>query len=65
MQRCQRLKEPVKSNSELATAIAKLVDDSSLRTSMGEASRLKAEKEFDQKNVIAKHLLIYDSLMNG
>lgn len=59
------LKVPVKSTVELAEAISKLVDDKSLRETMGEASRVKAEKEFDQKNVVSKHLLIYDSLLNG
>jgi hypothetical protein len=32
---------------------------------MGRNSRVKAEKEFDVKNVIEKHLEIYNSLLIG
>ncbi|MCB0743582.1 MAG: glycosyltransferase family 4 protein [Ignavibacteriae bacterium] len=58
-------KVPVKSTIELAEAIKKLVDNENLRISMGMASRMKAEKEFDQKQVISKHLLIYEELLNA
>lgn len=58
-------KVPVKSTFELADAFEKLINDSDLRKQMGEASRLKAIAEFDQKSVISKHLVIYDSLLNG
>lgn len=57
-------KVPVKSVVELANAIEKLIIDKPLRLKMGIASRLKAEREFDQKNVIVKHLEIYKSLLN-
>jgi glycosyltransferase involved in cell wall biosynthesis len=57
-------KVPVKSVTELAKAIEILVQNESLRISMGIASRKKAEKEFDLKNVISKHLDIYDSILN-
>ena len=57
-------KVPVKSVVELADAIEKLIIDKPLRLKMGIASRLKAEREFDQKNVILKHLEIYKSLLN-
>lgn len=58
-------KVPVKSTLELAEAIKKLVDDEELRVTMGNASRKKAEREFDQKQVISKHLLIYEELLNA
>lgn len=58
------LKVPVKATKELAHAIATLVDDPMLRISMGNSSRLKAEREFDQNDVIARHMLIYESLLN-
>ncbi|MAO07884.1 MAG: alpha-D-quinac alpha-1,3-galactosyltransferase [Alteromonas sp.] len=57
-------KVPVKSSEALANAIQKLVMDSALRQQMGTASRKKAEAEFDQKQVIAKHLSIYNALFN-
>ena len=58
-------KVPVKSTAKLAEAIEKLIVNESLRIEMGQASREKAEKEFDQKNVIAKHLEIYETLLHG
>jgi glycosyltransferase involved in cell wall biosynthesis len=58
-------KVPVKSTLELAEAIKKLVDNETLRISMGKASRKKAEREFDQKEVLKKHLLIYEELLNA
>lgn len=47
---------PVKSVSELAIAIEKLIINPKLRLKMGECSREKAEKDFDQTQVIKKHL---------
>jgi len=58
-------KVPVKSSVELAEAIIKLVDNDKLRFEMGKQSRLKAIKEFNQEGVIAKHLEIYENLLNG
>ena len=57
-------KVPVKSAMDLANAIEKLIINEPLRVKMGIASRLKAEREFDEKNVILKHLEIYKSLLN-
>ncbi len=57
-------KVPVKSAVDLANAIEKLIINEPLRVKMGIASRLKAEREFDEKNVILKHLEIYKSLLN-
>ena len=55
-------KVPVKSVNELADAMEKLILNNSLRVSMGNKSRQKAEKEFSQEIVIHKHLNIYNTL---
>lgn len=57
------LKVPVYSVIELANAIEKLVIDPNLILNMGKKSREKAVKEFNVKNVISKHLEIYDSFI--
>ncbi|MDP8961626.1 MAG: glycosyltransferase family 4 protein [Actinomycetota bacterium] len=46
----------------LATAISSLVDDADRRRSMGEAAVAKASREFDQEQVIATTLAVYDEL---
>lgn len=58
-------KVPVKSSEKLAGAIIKMIEDDSMREEMGKQSRLKAIKEFDQKQVISKHLELYTKLING
>jgi glycosyltransferase involved in cell wall biosynthesis len=58
-------KVAVKDANALANALRKLIDNEQLRMVMGRASREKAEKEFDQRDVIAKHLMIYQSLFDG
>lgn len=55
-------KVPVKSISELASAIEKLILSESDRLRMGSYSRNKAEKEFSEEMVINKHLNIYKEL---
>jgi glycosyltransferase involved in cell wall biosynthesis len=55
-------KVPVKSIQELAKAIEILILDKELRISMGKGSRNKAVNEFNQVNVISKHLEIYNYL---
>ena len=55
-------KVPVKSTQELAKAIEKLILDKELRIEMGRKSRIKAEKEFDQKKVVSNHIKIYNQL---
>lgn len=57
------LKVPLYSVKELAEAIKQMVDNPNLLTDMGKKSRIKAEKEFDVKNVICKHLEIYNSFI--
>jgi glycosyltransferase involved in cell wall biosynthesis len=56
-------KIPVKSVALLVDAIEKLILSSELRNEMGRNSRKKAIKEFDQKDVIDKHLKIYKSFL--
>lgn len=56
-------KVPVKSSQKLAEAITKLVENQNLIHTMGEASRKKAETEFDVDNVINRHLEIYKELI--
>lgn len=46
----------------LATAISSLVDDADQRRSMGEAASAKASRQFDQQQVIATTLAVYDEL---
>jgi glycosyltransferase involved in cell wall biosynthesis len=58
-------KVPIKSPEKLADAIIKMIEDDSMRAEMGKQSRLKAIKEFDQKQVIAKHIELYTKLFNG
>ena len=55
-------KVPVKSVNKLAAALKKLIENPELRIKMGEASRKKAEEEFNQKEVVKKHLDIYNNL---
>lgn len=57
-------KVPVKSSKSLAEALSKLIDNEDLRINMGKKSRIKAEKEFNLKDVVKKHMLIYDSLIH-
>lgn len=58
-------KVPVKSSKDLAQGIIKMIENDTLREEMGKQSRLKAIKEFNQKDVIAKHLDLYTKLFNG
>jgi glycosyltransferase involved in cell wall biosynthesis len=51
----------VKDSQSLANAIKKLIQDRSLRISMGDAGRALAKSEFTIEKVIATHLSIYQS----
>lgn len=51
---------PVKDSKALAEKLRILLDNKELRIKMGQASRKKAEKEFDLENVVNKHLEIYN-----
>jgi len=55
-------KVPVYSTIELASAIEKLIIDNNIIIRFGQNSRKKAEKEFDVKDVVRKHLEIYKLL---
>lgn len=52
-------KVPVYSVQELANALEKLINNKEDIIRMGQASRDKAEREFDVKNVVKRHLRIY------
>lgn len=56
-------KVPVASSSDLANALEELINNHDLIKQMGHNSRLKAEKEFDVRNVVKKHIEIYNSLL--
>jgi glycosyltransferase involved in cell wall biosynthesis len=56
-------KVPVGSSIDLASALEKLINNHDLIKQMGHNSRLKAENEFDIKNVVQKHIEIYNSLL--
>jgi len=58
-------KVPVTSSTDLASALEELINNHDLIKQMGHNSRAKAEKEFDVKNVIEKHIEIYNSLLIG
>lgn len=57
------LKVPVKDGKSLALAIEKLINNPGKIIEMGEASRLKAEKEFDVNIVVQMHLKIYNQYL--
>ena len=54
---------PVRDAPALAQAIARLQDDSALAARLGEAARLKALNEFDERVVIARTLDVYRELL--
>ncbi len=56
-------KVPVKSASALTEAIEKLILSPEDRIRMGAYSRKKAEREFNQKDVVKRHLEIYKQLL--
>ena len=56
---------PLGDVESLAAAVGELVGDPELRRRMGEASRKKAEVEFDQQRVIDITLETYDRLLAG
>lgn len=57
-------KVPVKNSVELAKALKTLIINKDLRQIMGENSRRKAELEFDQIDVVNRHIKIYNYLVN-
>ena len=54
---------PVRDIDALADAIGALATDAGLRRSLGEAARVKAQREFDQQRVIDTTLAVYESLL--
>lgn len=53
---------PPRDVKSLANAMRRLIDDQALCVSMGQAGRRRAERLFDEKYVVSKHLSIYESL---
>ena len=56
---------PVRDEVALADAIEKLLSDPILCAKMGQAGRVLAETAFDEKQVVAAHLEIYQELTNN
>jgi glycosyltransferase involved in cell wall biosynthesis len=54
---------PVKDSITLAEKLEILINDKKLRVNMGLNSRKLAEKDFSINNVIQKHLVIYNKLL--
>jgi glycosyltransferase involved in cell wall biosynthesis len=54
---------PKRDSKALAEAVAKVLSDEKLRGKMSEASRLKAEKEFDWELITDKTLALYKTLV--
>ena len=54
---------PPKNSKKLANAIQYLIENPTLRFSMGKAGRELAEKEFQIESIIQSHLDIYDDLL--
>ena len=55
---------PIKSPISIANAIRTIINNNDLKTSMGKEARLLAEKKFSIDNVVAKHLGIYNELVD-
>ena len=53
---------PVKDSEALAQKLRILIEDKDLRVRMGQASRKKAEREFNLERVIERHLEIYNKI---
>jgi glycosyltransferase involved in cell wall biosynthesis len=53
---------PVRDGKALASAIARLHDDPSLRSRLGAAARRKVLAEFDERIVVARTMAVYDEL---
>ncbi len=56
---------PIKDSLSLAEALITLIENPTLRVSMGEKAREYAEREFDVKSVVQEHMEIYSKLLSG
>jgi len=54
---------PVRDPAALAAAMGELLDDPSRRLAMGLAARARAEREFDVRDVVARHHAVYRELI--
>ncbi len=52
---------PIKSITELATAIKKMIDNPKIRKQMGESGRERAEVMYDRDKVVDKHIEIFNT----
>ena len=56
---------PAKDYLALANAMSQLIEDERLRQDMGRKGRLFVEQNFDVKDVVAKHIKLYESLLSN
>ena len=56
---------PVRDSEALANAISELISNPARCAKMGHAGRVLAETAFDEKQVVAAHLQIYQELMDN
>ena len=56
---------PPEDVSALREAMAKLMDDDELRTSLGEAGGKRMQNEFSIATMVDKHIALYESVLNG
>ncbi len=54
---------PPRDPQALAGALLRLIDNPQLRQSMGQAARIKAESQFDERIVIRRTLAVYEELL--
>ena len=54
---------PPRDAAALTDAVARLAGDPGLRTTMGSAAVAKAKRDFDQRQVIATTLAVYEELL--
>lgn len=54
---------PPRSPEKIAEKLKILIDDEDLRKKMGRESRRMAEKDYDIKNVVERHLELYDEVL--
>jgi glycosyltransferase involved in cell wall biosynthesis len=54
---------PPRDAAALTDAIARIADDSDLRNTMGRLAVAKAKRDFDQRQVIATTLAVYEELL--
>ncbi|CAN5787898.1 glycosyltransferase family 4 protein [soil metagenome] len=56
---------PARDSKALAAALGRLLADADCRLRMGRAGRLRAEREFDIREVVRQSLMVYDLLLGA